>query len=411
MTETRDASLSKPVVLAIVVAALGYLVDIYDLVLFSVVRVPSLKGLGITDPAELLSTGAHLLNMQMTGMLVGGILWGVLGDKRGRLSVLFGSIFMYSMANIANGFVTDTQTYAVLRFVAGVGLAGELGAGVTLVSEVTTARMRGYATTIVAGVGICGAVLAAFVADLFPWRTAYYVGGGLGLALLALRIGLLESGMFSRLRETSVARGNFFALFSNRNRARRYLSVVLVGVPIWYAIGVLVTFSPELGKAMGMTELPSGGRSILFTYIGLALGDFGSGWLSQMARSRKRAIGIFLGITIVALIAYFTIGHLSLSTFYGVCLLLGIGTGYWAVFVTVAAEQFGTNLRATSTTTAPNFVRGAVVPLTASFRALQEHVSLVQSAAILGVVVMIIAFVALFGIEETYGKDLDFLEE
>ena len=397
--------------LAVVVAALGYLVDIYDLILFSVVRIPSLRAIGV-GPESIDLVGQKLLNWQMTGMLVGGVLWGILGDKRGRLSVLFGSILLYSLANIANGFVSDVDTYAWLRFIAGVGLAGELGAGITLVTELLDARARGWATTLVAGVGICGAMLAVGVSKIAEWNVAYWIGGGLGLGLLVLRVGVLESGMFSRLRDRAeVSRGNFLALFASASRLRRYLGVVLVGVPIWYAIGILVSFCNAIGAAMGMSEIPEPPTAVFFAYLGLAVGDFASGWLSQIARSRKRALLSFVALNALAVVYYFTIGRLSTTLFYAGCFLLGVANGYWAVFVTVAAEQFGTNLRATAATTAPNFVRGALVPVSLAYLALDAALDdKPLAAAIVGAVVIAASAIALLGIEETYGKDLDFVE-
>ncbi len=405
------AATPRHVKLAILVAALGYFVDIYDLILFSVIRVRSLKALGVPE-AELLDTGVLLINMQMGGMLLGGILWGVLGDRRGRLSVLFGSIVMYSLANIANGFVDSVQTYAVLRFVAGIGLAGELGAGITLVSEIMQKEQRGYGTTIVAGVGICGAVVAVLVAERFDWRTAYFVGGAMGLALLVLRVGVAESGMFQQVAsQARVTRGNFFALFAKKERLVRYVCLILSGVPIWYSVGILVTFSPEIGKTIGLAPAPAAGTAVMFNYIGLALGDFASGALSQVLKSRRRVVFIFLGLTLAGIASYFLLGRSSLVAFYASCFAIGVGTGYWAVFVTMASEQFGTNLRATATTTAPNFVRGAVVPLTMSFAALKADLGVQGSALAVGAVTMLVAFLSLRALPETYGKDLDFVED
>ena len=394
----------------ILVAALGYFVDIYDLILFSIVRVPSLTALGVSGGA-LLESGVLLLNMQMAGMLVGGIAWGVMGDRRGRLSVLFGSILLYSIANIANAFVQDVSTYAVLRFVAGVGLAGELGAGITLVSEILPKEVRGYGTTIVASVGVMGAVVAVLVGDAFDWRIAYMVGGAMGLALLVLRIGVFESGLFEGVKQTTVARGNFFALFASPARARRYLSVVLVGLPIWYVIGILITFAPEIGAAVGVTPAPRAARAVLFAYLGLTAGDMASGLLSQWMGSRKRALGLFLGMTAACILVYFAPFAKSLGLFYAICFGLGVSIGYWAVFVTVASEQFGTNLRATATTTAPNFVRGAVVPVTLLFQALRAPLGISLAGLAVGLLTVTIAAVALWGLEETFGRDLDFLED
>ncbi len=396
--------------LAVIVAALGYFVDIYDLLLFSIVRKPSLLSIGVPE-SDLLRAGTMLLNIQMGALLIGGILWGTLGDKRGRLSVLFGSIVLYSLANIANGLVHSLNQYAVARFVAGIGLAGELGAGITLVSETLDTKSRGYGTTIVASVGILGAVVGAGVARLTFWRTAYFIGGGLGLALLLLRIGVLESGLFERVKkDANVARGSFLRLFATRATAKKYVSVILVGVPIWYAVAILVTFSPEVGKAMGMKTPPDAGFAVMMNYSGLAAGDLASGFLSQLLKSRKRAVFVFLLITAASIAFYFTEGSTSLPAFYAACVLVGFGTGYWAVFVTVAAEQFGTNIRATATTTTPNFVRGAVVPVTLAFNGLKAVLGVPGSAIAVGIVTLSLAGVALMGLEETYGKSLEFVE-
>ena len=394
---------------SILVAALGYFVDIYDLVLFSIVRIKSLKAIGILD-ADLLSQGVFLLNMQMAGMLLGGILWGILGDKKGRLSVLFGSIFLYSLANLANAFVVSVPVYAALRFVAGVGLAGELGAGITLVSEVMPKETRGYGTMIVATIGILGAVVAALVGDLFDWRVAYVVGGVLGLLLLFLRIGVFESGMFDTLKTKNVRRGSFSTIFKDADSTLKYLSCILIGIPIWFVIGILITFSPEFGKALHLSFTPDPGKAIMFAYIGLALGDFSSGSLAQVFKSRKKIATAFILLTAVFITAYLLNEHASQGIFYANCLALGFAVGYWAVFVTIASEQFGTNIRSTVTTTVPNFVRGAVLPLTFSFQMLKPHLEIIGSAAFVGALSIIIALVSVNYLDETHEKDLDYVE-
>lgn len=404
----RDSQ--RAITLTVTVAALGYFVDIYDLLLFSIVRVPSLQSLGV-EGDQLLVAGERLLNMQMTGMLLGGLLWGVLGDRRGRLSVLFGSIIMYSAANLANAWVQSVEAYAWLRFIAGVGLAGELGAGITLVSEIMPKETRGYGTTIVAATGILGAVVAALVGDLFDWRVSYIIGGVMGFALLALRIGVYESGMFESVKQIGASRGNVLQLFNTWERARKYAAVVLIGVPIWYVIGILITFSPEIGRALGMTEAPTAGRAVLFAYLGLAGGDFASGFLSQFIGSRRKVVLLFQLMTTAFVATYFVLAPFTLTAFYALCVALGFGVGYWAVFVTVASEQFGTNIRATATTTVPNVVRGSVVLLTSSVGWLRPQVGVVNSAMIVGIVTLAIGFVALWGLEETFGKDLDYVEE
>lgn len=397
--------------LAVLVAALGYFVDIYDLILFSVVRVKSLVSIGVA-PDRVLDAGVTLLNLQMFGMLLGGILWGVLGDRKGRLSVLFGSILLYSVANIANAFATSVPMYGALRFVAGVGLAGELGVGVTLVAELLPRESRGYGTTIVASVGILGAIVAVLVSETFDWRAAYIVGGVLGLALLVLRVSVRESGMFRNAKASTAPRGNFLALFSERSRVIRYLAVILVAIPIWYVIGILTTFSPEFAKAMGLPFAPSAGRAILWLYSGLVVGGAGSGLFSQLVRSRRKSVGLFLALTVVACVAYFLQVATTLAGFYALCVAMGFAIGYWAVFITMAAEQFGTNLRATATTTAPNFVRGAVVPMTWAFQFFRDRAGLgvVGGGIAVGVIVVVLAVISLAGLTETFGKDLDYIE-
>ena len=394
----------------VLVSALGYFVDIYDLLLVGIVRVPSLRALGVPEE-RMLEVGVRLLNFQMAGMLLGGIVWGVWGDRRGRKSVLFGSILLYSLANIANAFVPDPEVYAWLRFLAGVGLAGELGAAITLVSEVMSKESRGFGTAVVASVGILGAVLASLIGDFFDWKVAYLVGGGMGLGLLALRAGLLESGLF-RAMDDKVARGHFHSLFTRPRILGRYLCCILIGVPVWYVIGILITFAPELARALGVGDPITGSKSIMWAYVGLSAGDLLSGLASQWLRSRKRAVALFLGVTLVLILAYvFAVNpDWTAASFYALCAGLGFGVGYWAVFVTIGSEQFGTNIRATVTTTVPNFVRGSVVPVTLSFQALRPLAGDLNAVALVGAAVMLMAFVALYFLRETYGRDLDYYE-
>lgn len=398
----------------VIVSALGYFVDIYDLLLFSIVRVSSLRSLGVVED-RLLETGVYLLNMQMLGMLVGGVIWGIVGDKKGRISVLFGSIFLYSVANILNGFVTTVEMYAILRLFAGIGLAGELGAAITLVSEVMSKESRGYGTTVVAAVGILGAVLAAFVADHFTWQTAYFIGGGLGLALLVMRITMFESGMYDSMKSASCRRGDFGMLFTSSARFFKYLHCILIGLPIWFVIGILITFSPELAKELSVQGAVAAGKSVMFCYIGLSLGDFASGFLSQYLRSRRKVVMQFILLTAALIVVYAFLNQIlpevTVQIFYGLCLMLGFAVGYWAVFVTNASEQFGTNLRATVTTTVPNFIRGSVVPITLAFQTLKGSFSLTQSALLVGICCIAIAMFSLSRLKETFGKDLNYIEE
>lgn len=402
---------------AVIVAALGYFVDIYDLLLFSVIWKPSLRDIGV--PAnQLVATGEMLINTQMTGLLMGGILWGVMGDKRGRLSVLFGSIITYSLANIMNGFANEVWHYAFLRFIAGIGLAGELGAGITLVAESLPKEKRGWGTMLVAAVGVSGAVFAGMMwrvlsnngADISAWRTCYFIGGALGLALLILRIGVYESGMFTQLVEQHVDRGNFFKLFNNRDRFLKYLRCILVGFPTWFTIGILVTFCQSFAEQLGVVGTVESGIAIMYAYSGITVGDFASGFLSQILKSRKTALMIFLIITGLGFVLYFNAHGISSTSFYAIITLLGFGTGFWAIVVTNAAEQFGTNLRNTVATTVPNFIRGSLPILIFTYKGLQSYFSQLNSAALVAAFCILIPMIAVYYSEETYGKELDYVE-
>lgn len=399
----------KNITLIVLVASLGYFVDIYDLILFSVVRVKSLKELGVAD-TDMLSLGTTIINSQMLGMLIGGLLWGILGDKKGRLSVLFGSIIMYSIANIANGFVTTVEQYTIIRFIAGVGLAGELGAGITLVTETMSKKNRGYGTMIVAGVGLLGAVAAALISDYYSWRTSYFIGGAMGLILLTLRIGLAESGMFKEASAAGVQRGNFLMLLNNWSRFKKYIYCILIGLPLWYVVGVLITFSPEFGKALNATEVLNAGKGVMYCYVGIAVGDIAAGLLSQLLKSRIKVMFIFLLLTTVSVTIYLYSFGLTPQGFILLSLLLGFSSGYWATFVTIAAEQFGTNLRATVTTTVPNFIRGSLIAITTSFHFFKDKLGILNGALVVGVICIAIALLALSQLKETFNKDLDYIE-
>lgn len=394
----------------VVISALGYFVDIYDLVLFSIVRIPSLKSLGIVGD-ELLQKGVVLLNTQMIGMLLGGILWGILGDKKGRVSVLFGSIFMYSAANIANAFVGSFEAYVVLRFIAGIGLAGELGAAITLVSEVLPKHIRGYGTAIVAGIGVSGAVFGGWIAEVLSWQAAYLVGGVLGFLLLFMRMKTFDSSIYERAKKSTVVRGSIKMLFQNKERFKRYLFCILIGLPTWYIVGILVTFSPEFAQALGVTEEMSAGRAIMYAYTGLVFGDFASGYASQLLQSRKKVVAFFVGATAIFTAIYLLTPQPSATFLYSIIFLMGVSSGYWAIFVQIAAEQFGTNLRATVTTTVPNFARGSVVLLTYSLQSLRHEYGLVTAGLVIGAVAFTVSLSSLAGLRETFGADLDYVEE
>lgn len=396
----------------IIVASLGYFVDIYDLILFNVVKKASLIDLGVA-PDKSMDIEIFLFNCQMAGMLIGGILWGILGDTKGRIKVLFGSILMYSLANMANAFVPDINSYAVVRFIAGIGLAGELGAGITLVAESMHKDKRGYGTMIIVTFGAMGAVVAALVGDNMGWKSAYIVGGVLGILLLALRMGTLESTMFKNLESAAhVKRGNFLSLFTKKDQFFKYMHCISIGVPIWFMIGVLVALSEQFAKALNVQGDVKTSNAVMFAYIGLSVGDLFSGLLSQVLRSRKKVVLIYLLMSTLLIGIYLFVPNLPASVFYFMVFLVGAGTGYWALFVTIASEQFGTNIRSTVTTTVPNFVRGSVVPITLAFKALSKYpeIGKIDAALIIGSACLILAFYSLYRMKETFGKDLDYYE-
>ena len=404
-----QTSLRPLFALPVIVAALGYFVDVYDLLLFNIVRVPSLKDIGLSE-ADISIIGGRILNFQQAGLLLGGILWGILGDKRGRLSVLFGSIITYSLANLACGFVHDPQLYAILRFVAGLGLAGELGAGITLVSEILPPHLRGYGSSLVASVGLLGAVVAYFTVTLFDWRTTYFIGGGLGLGLLVLRVNVLESGMFKRVQDTNVKRGNFWALFRGQTAILRYLRCMGIALPTYFVIGILATFGNEFGQAIGLESPIQPGRCLMFMYIGTVIGDVFSGILSQWLRSRRKAIGLMIALSFILIAIYLFGGIRSVSVFYASYLAMGFGIGYIAMFLTITAESFGTNLRATATTSVANNVRATTLLTIPAFQAMKPSLGVIESAAIVALICFALGFWSLATMEETFGKELDYSE-
>ena len=413
MTATSKQS-SSIFTIAVLVAALGYFVDIYDLLLFNIVRVDSLTELGLSA-AQVKTQGEFIISIQMMGLLIGGIIWGIRGDKKGRLSVLFGSIILYSIANIVNGFVQTPNQYALIRFIAGIGLAGELGAGITLVTELVSKEKRGLSTSLVAGIGLLGAVAAFFVSQNFNWRICYFIGGGLGFCLLILRISVFESNMFTNTKQSAVSRGNFFMFFTNSLRFKKYICAILIGLPTWYVIGILVAFSNNFAIEFGITETVLPKISTMYAYVFISVADLLAGFVSQWFRSRKKALYIFYILTIISIIFYFNQQNGTAGGMYIICAAMGFGTGFWAIFVTMAAEQFGTNLRATAATTVPNMVRGALPILFLLFKWLQGLFAdlshpYITAGWVTGVIVMAIAIIAAYFTEETFGKDLNYTE-
>jgi MFS family permease len=400
--------------LPVLVAALGYFVDVYDLLLFTIVRQPSVMSLGATAETIIVDS-AHIINWQMSGLLIGGILWGVLGDKKGRLKVLFGSIILYSTANILTSFVQTVDQYAYCRFLGGIGLAGELGAGITLVSEMLPKNKRGIGTSLVAGIGLFGAVFAYFTFKVTAdWRLCYQIGGVLGLCLLILRVKVAESFMFESAKLANISKGNFLLFFSSYKRFSKYIKAILIGLPTWFVIGVMINYSNKFASTLYGENLIDSGKSVMFAYIGIALGDLLIGYVSQYFKSRKKALLLFYALSVIGMVLFFSSFNNTDDRMYAICAYLGFSTGYWAIFNTMAAEQFGTNLRATAATTIPNMVRGALPLINFLFLdILQKQMgwTIVQSGIFTGATVMLITLIAFVFTEETYHKDLDYLEQ
>lgn len=410
---TREERLKILFSFPVIIAALGYFVDIYDLLLFGIVRIPSLNAMGL----DVDKVGTMIINYQMMGLVLGGILWGVYGDKKGRLSVLFGSILVYSLANIACGLLPDmtftdkAMAYAWLRFIAGVGLAGELGAGITLVSETLPKELRAMGTSIVAGFGVLGAVAAQFTVELAgSWTTAYIIGGSLGLVLLVLRISVAESGIYLDVKkDKTVQRGNFFMFFTQRDLMVRYLKCVLIGVPIWYCMGILVFMANQFAPEMGIGTI-NPGKAIMWAYIATSVSDFSCGYISHLLHSRKKTMLYMLLFTLVGVTLLLFSGPKTENMYYFYCAWIGLGCGFWAMFITVAAEQFGTNLRSTATTSIPNMVRGTVPLLLMGFDYMKQSTTVINSAAVLALITFALGIYATLTIKETHNRDMDFLE-
>ncbi len=395
--------------LAIIASALGFFVDLYDIIILSIVRAKSLLAMGVPE-SELLSKGVWLINIQMVGMLIGGFVWGIIGDKFGRLSVLFGSIILYSLATFANAYADSFEMYLALRFLAGLGLAGELGAAITLVTEQMPQKYRGIGPAIIAGCGMLGAIVGAYVGGKYSWQFTYQLGGAMGLVLLILRLGVMESGLFNQMKEKTTSKGDLRLLFKNKSHTLKYISICVMGFPGWFMNGVVMTFTPEIGKAWGMDPLPTVSAVFTYFFIGFTFGDLSSGFVSQLMKSRKKAILTYLSMFGIGMAAFFLFAKYSLTLYYGIFLFLGFSAGYTIVLLTLAAEQFGTNIRATVTTSALNLIRATVIPQATLFGILSPLIGAAHSALVVGVMAICLAFWALGNLEETFDKDLDFME-
>ena len=401
--------------LPVIVGSLGFFVDIYDLLLFSIVRKSSFKDLGVSV-ADMKNIGENIISWQMLGLTIGGIIWGIIGDKKGRKNVLFGSICLYSLATIANGFVTNIDQYTFLRFIAGLGLAGELGASITLTSELLPKEKRGIAAAIIATSGVMGTVTAYFVHYLSNenWRLCYFIGGAMGIALLFLRVRVLDSKLYDTAKNAQVKMGDFMMILMNRERFFRYLRAITIGLPVWYVIGLLISFSDEFATRFGIINFDQP-KALMLQYVALVFGDMGAGFLSNMIKSRKKTLLIFYAILSFFFILFFALkGGGTAFNLYLICMGLGFGSGISVLYITMSAEQFGTNLRATAAISIPNLVRGFLPLLLMLFQFLRGSSMLnnyVTAAWVTGVIVLVIGLISLFFTNETFGKELDFIEE
>jgi putative MFS transporter len=401
--------------LPVIVGSLGFFVDIYDLLLFSIVRKSSFRDLGVAA-SDMKNIGENIISWQMLGLTIGGIVWGIIGDKKGRKNVLFGSILLYSLATFGNGFVTNIDQYTMLRFIAGIGLAGELGASITLTSELLPKEKRGIAAAIIATSGVMGTVTAYFVHYLSDenWRLCYFIGGVMGIALLFLRVSVLDSKMYDKAKNSHVKMGNFLMILMNRERFFRYLRAITIGLPVWYVVGLLISFSDEFATRFGIINFDQP-KALMLQYVALVFGDMGAGFLSNYIKSRKKALLIFYGILSFFFILFFALkGGGSAFNMYLLCMGLGFGSGISVLYITMSAEQFGTNLRATAAISIPNLVRGFLPLILLLFKFLRGSSMLnnyVTAAWVTGVIVLAIGLVSVFFTHETFGKELDFIEE
>lgn len=400
--------------LPVIVGALGFFVDIYDLLLFNIVRKSSFRDLGVPEDA-MKDIGESIISWQMFGLTIGGILWGIMGDKKGRKSVLFGSILLYSLATIGNGFVQTVEQYTWLRFIAGLGLAGELGASITLTSELLPKEKRGIAAALIATSGVMGTITAYFVHNLSGenWRLCYFIGGGMGIALLFLRVGVLDSKLYDVTKNAQVKMGNFLMILNNQERFWRYMRCIFIGLPVWFVIGVMISFSDEFAKRFGIEDFDQP-KALMLQYVALAFGDMGAGFLSNYLRSRKKTLLIYYGILSFFMILFFALkGGGSAFNMYAICMGLGFGSGISVVYITMSAEQFGTNLRATAAISIPNLVRGFLPLILVIFQYLRRDQMLnnyVTAAWVTGLFIVALGLWSVIKTKETFEKDLDYLE-
>lgn len=418
--ETKETKhKEQSIALLILVASLGYFVDAYDLIIASVVRSSAIVELGLAQVGTPEHTKyAQLFEyVQSAGILLGGIIFGVYSDKKGRKKALYYSIAIYSIANILNGLLSASvpfvgTVYCILRFICGFALAAELSIGIVMISETMKAKHRGYGTMIVVSFGILGAVLAAVLFEFIGihWQTLYLIGGIAGVLLLIFRFSVKETNPFLDLENQESERGSWVMIFKNRRLLKILFNAILLGFPIYFFISIPIKFATDYGKELGLTI--KGTIPIIVFYIAMSVSDIIANYLCQLFENRKKVLYFYLGLcTISVFLLHFYPPTTPEQYFYLFSPLMGFASGYWALLITFTNEQIGTNIRSTYTTAVPNVVRSLFIPIQLLLTVLQPTFGTSTSVFYIGVLAVILALLGLYSLKETWGKNLKFIDE
>jgi MFS transporter, putative metabolite:H+ symporter len=381
----------------------GYFIDIFDLVLFSTLRISSFEELKITDPTY---WTVVFFNLQMTGILVGGIFWGKMADIKGRSWSFMGTILVFSIANIINGLTSSLTVYGICRFIAGFGLAGEMGSGIALICEKVPDEKRSLYLGFVSSLGCIGAVLSGWLGDIVYWRYLFIGSGFAGILLTLLRKNLLEPDLFRKTATLNIPRGQWKTLFQSPPDLIRFILLIFLGIPMWYIIGILWSFSTEMTSTIGLNIFTSG-QAILWGYVGVWMGDMLMPFVSQFLKSRIFTIQICLIMMLLGVIYLFQFQPHSLLSFQLTHIFLGFTIGYWAVYATLCGESFGTNIRALTSTSLPSLIRFSSIPMMIIYQYGRDENEL-NIALGMGLTVLCISMITTYFIKDTFQKDIDF---
>ena len=399
---------TKQEILTVLVVALGYFIDAYDLLIFSAVRKVSLMDLGVAE-TDTLNIGISLLNFQLIGLMIGGVLWGILADKFGRKTILFSSILIYSISNIANSYISSVDMYYWLRFIAGIGLAGELGVGISLITENIAKERRTVSTTVVSFFGMLGAATGGWLGSVFHWQTCFLIGGFAGFLLLLLRLNVEESHMYLGIKDSKVKKGNILLILKNPKSLITYFFCTLAGSSSFLFIGMFIQSTPEFGKIFNISV--TAGVALVWYYVGASISEVIAGILSKLLKERKAPIYIFYAISLLAIVIFCVHTPSSPRIYYIHCSLLGFGLGWWSMLITLSAELFGVNTRATAATSIPTFARAWNIPFTSVFKNNIPKLGILNSAFAVGVIVIALAIISATTIKETFENEANFIEE